>query len=204
MENVYYEFIVHENGIHQIGGKKPVCFEIPSNQFISNFQYLGYVNNDDEKFNWLPFKLHLICPIYLNIDEIYLDYSNESEPQIISPKNASDIDSEFSELTRESYIEFESRKLNLRETKEIDDMECIGISNQPFEVQDLDIPICPVSGMEMEFVCQLMTFGEILVKNRNFETKDEYLEYMNFWCDGSLFVFCDPISKTVCYFIQNT
>ena len=204
MENYYYEFKESKKGIHQIGGKKPNELKYPENNFISSFQYLGLINNKDQAFNWLPFKLHLICPIYLNIEEVILDYTNELEPKIITPKETAKIDSEFLELTKDSYIEFESRKIELTKSDEIDDMECIGISNKPFQVQDLEIPRCPKSGKEMKFVCQLMTFGEIPVKEKNFETDEEYLEHMNFWCDGSLFVFCEPNSKTVGYFIQNT
>lgn len=204
MESKYYEFVEDENGIHQIGGKIPFEFKIPENKFISSFQYIGFINNEDEKFKWLSFKLHLICPIYLNIEEIFLDYSNENQPKIISPNKTAEIDSEFLELNRESYIEFQSLKIGLKETNEIDDMECIGTANNLIEVQDIENPICPKSNRKMKFVCQLMTFGEIPVKERNFETDEEYLEHMNFWCDGSLFVYCEPSTKTVCYFIQNT
>ena len=204
MENVFHEFVEDENGTHQIGGKKPIELKYPENNFISNFQYLGFINNKDQKFNWLPFKLHLICPIYLNIEELVLDYTNELEPKIIIPKKTAEIDSEFLELTENSYIEFESRKIGLIKSDEIDDMECIGVSNRPFEVQELVIPRCPKSGKEMKFVCQLMTFGKISVKEKNFETDEEYLEHMNFWCDGSLVVFCEPNSRVVSYFIQST
>lgn len=204
MESKYYEFIEDKNGIHQIGGKIPTDFKIPVNDFISSFQYIGYLNNEDEKLGWLPFKLHLICPIYLNIDKVFLDYTEKNQPQIISPNNAAEIDSEYLELNADSYIEFESRQLALKATEEIDDMECIGITKNPFEVQNLEIPTCPKSNREMKFVCQLMTFEEISVVERNFETDEEYLGHMNFWCDGSLFVFCDPDSKTICYFIQST
>ena len=204
MGNYFYEFVEEENGQHQIGGKQPIEFKFPGNNFISNFQYLGFINNNDKLFNWLPFKLHLICPIYLNIDKIYLDYSSQNQPKLISPKNTAEIDSEYLELTTESYLDFEERKVTLVKSTEIDDMECIGISNKLFKVQNLNIPRCPKSGNKMKFVCQLMTFGEIPVNKRNFESEDENLDYMNFWCDGSLFVFCEPISKTVCYFIQST
>ncbi len=204
MEKPYYEFIEAEAGIHQIGGKKPEEFEYPDNEFISNFQYIGLINNRDRWLSWLPFKLHLICPIYLNINAVFLDYSNASQPKIISPKDTSRIDSEHLFLTVDSYIEFESRKVNLVKKRKIDDMECIGVAVNPFDAQDIPIPKCPKTGDEMKFVCQLMTFGEVPVKEKNFESDEEYLEHMNFWCDGSLFVFCEPNSKTVCYFIQST
>ena len=31
-----------------------------------------------------------------------------------------------------------------------------------------------------------------------------YLDTLNFWCDGDLFVFLEPESKIMCLLIQNT
>ncbi len=204
MKQYFFELVENEGGKHQIGGKKPNELNYPKNNFIANFQYLGFLDNSDKNFNWLPFKLHLIYPIYTNAEELILDYTNEVKPVIIYPESSDQIDSEFTELTTDSYIEFDSRKIKLVKTYEIDDMNCIGVSNIPFEIQELDVPVCPKSGNIMRFVCQLMTFGEIPVKIRNVESDYDELSFMNFWSDGSLFVFCEPEAKTVCYFIQNT
>lgn len=207
--NKFIEFIESQKGKHQIGGKKPSNFKYPKNEFLANFQYIGFINRDDDLFKWLPFNLHLICPIYLDIEEVYLDYSIENAPTIIKPQKTSEITSGFDDLTIDSYIEFDTRKLELVESVEIDDFECIGVAKYPFSsLENVHVPICPKSGRKMKFVCQLMTFGRIPTKERNFKSSDEYLDeyyqFMNFWCDGSLFVFIEPDTKIVCYFIENT
>ena len=199
-----FEFQESPNGMHQIGGKKPTELQYPVNKFTGDFQYVGLLNRQDSSFNWLPFDLHLICPIYLNIDKVFLNYTDPSKPKLIHPIDTEAIDSEYDELKADSYIEFESIKVELQKVKEIDDLECIGIAGKPMFVQDLDIPICPINKKKMKFVCQLMTFGEISTKEKNFDSDYPDFEHMCFWGDGSLFVFMEPESKTVCYFIQHT
>jgi hypothetical protein len=71
-------------GLHQLGGEMPNDFLQPENNCIVPFQYLGFINNQDEKFSWLPFAIHVTCPIYLNFDYVFLDYSNPNNPVIIN------------------------------------------------------------------------------------------------------------------------
>jgi hypothetical protein len=58
-----YEFRRDENGKHQIGGDVPKNFTMPDSQFMTDFQYLGFIDNSDELFSWIPFKVHLVCLI---------------------------------------------------------------------------------------------------------------------------------------------
>lgn len=211
---MYYEFKKSDKGLHQLGGLPPEEFEIPANRFKVDFQYLGFINNQDKLMNWLPFRLHLICPIFVDFEKIYLDYVDELEPQIILPQNTRQYSTAFDELDRESIIQFRPIRFELNESKEIDEMDCLGIGNHPIHVQyyiggkplenDYHIPSCPITDQKMKFVCQLMTFGEVPVSHKNFESDSDYLNFMNFWCDGSLYVYCNPESRIVCYFIQNT
>ncbi|MFA8451943.1 MAG: hypothetical protein ACEPOW_14705 [Bacteroidales bacterium] len=199
-----YEFKKDNKGIHQLGGIKPNDLVYPKNEFLSNFQYIGLINRTDEVFNWIPFNLHLICPVYLNIEKVFLNYNNPQIPKLISPKDTAKIDSEYDELTIDSLIQFEATRFKVEKVNQIDEMECLGITGNPACLNGIETPICPISKKRMKFVCQIMTFGEIPVKMKNFESEYSDFEHMCFWGDGSLFVFMEPETKTVCYFIENT
>ncbi|KEY18745.1 hypothetical protein [Kaistella antarctica] len=205
------EFYKNENGLHTLGGTFPADFTVPENKFLSGFQYVGFINSSDKYFNWLPFDVHLICPIYLDIENVYLDYSNPNAPKILAPEDSSEITSAFDELKKDSIIQFKQSKLSLREFEGLTDeneLTILGIAGKPNLLQDDDVPICPKSGKKMKFLCQFSTWNQIETEFTNVECEDkfmqQYFERMNFWCDGSLYVFIEPESKTVCYYIQNT
>lgn len=205
------EFYKNENGLHTLGGNFPADFTVPENEFLSGFQYIGFINRSDIYFNWLPFDVHLICPIYLDIENVYLDYSNPNAPKIIAPEDTSEITSAFDELKKDSIIQFKESKLSLREFEGLTDeneLTIVGFAGKPNFLQDDDVPICPKSGKKMKFLCQFSTWNQIETEFTNVECDDkfmqQYFEHMNFWCDGSLYVFVQPESKTVCYYIQNT
>lgn len=84
MPSKYLEFVEDQHGLHQIGGAMPAELVIPENDFISNFQYIGFLYRKVEAFAWLPFDFNLICPVYLNIDQVY---SSANAPRLISPKD---------------------------------------------------------------------------------------------------------------------
>ncbi len=206
-----YEIEFNINGKHKLGGEIPENFKIPQNEFKSNFQYLGSIDNSDEIFNWLPFKLNLICPIYLDFDQIYLDYENPNEPKLIYPKNSSEIGTAFDTLDINSKIIFEEKIFKVKEFEgvtEENEFDVIGIAGKPNWTQEQNIPNCPKNNKKMKFVCQLTSWSDLKTKFTNVVCEDDYeqklFEKMNFWCDGDLYIFIEPESKTVCYFIQNT
>ncbi|WET03221.1 hypothetical protein [Flavobacterium sp. YJ01] len=206
-----YEFEFNENGKHQLGGEIPDEFIIPENEFKSNFQYLGYINNDDEVFNWLPFKLNLICPIYLDIDLIFLDYEKPNEPKLIYPKNTSEIGSAYTTLDINSRVIYEAQNFSLIEfdgVTEDNEFDIKGIAGKPHWDQKQNIPKCPKTNNKMKFVCQLTSWNDVPTKYTNVVADNDYeqnlFSKMNFWDDGSLYVFIEPEAKTVCCFIQNT
>lgn len=202
-----YELIRDAKGKHQIGGDVPTDFKIPDNEFPAGFQYLGYISNYDPVFSWLPFAVNLIHPIYSDEYFVYLDYSNPSAPKIIEPQNTALSTSAFDEVNRNSKIVFEAITVSAEAKDEIDEFENIGIVGEPDWLQDAEIPACPKTGKPMKFLCQLGSFGDISATYSNIEPSkgaEEYFQKLNFWCDGNLYIFIEPTSKTVCYTMQNT
>lgn len=203
-ENRILQLVEDEYGLHQLGGAIPNGFQLPENNCIVPFQYLGFINNQDKNFNWLPFKINLTCPIYLNIDKVFLDYSNPNNPIIINREEVEKVDASYEyDLNQNTEIIFNEMKFSFIEEKEFSG---VGHSGLPNWMQYPDIPLCPKSGKRMKFLCQLN--GGVTVKTTNIEPKDEwsryYYEELNFGGDGELFVFFEPMSKVACYFIQNT
>ncbi|WP_323758252.1 hypothetical protein [Roseivirga sp.] len=202
-----YELIRNEKGKHQIGGETPLDFIIPYNEFIAGFQYLGFIDNTDPLFSWLPFRVNLIHPIYTDEYSVYLDYANPNSPLIIEPKDTAASTSAFDEIDKNSKIIFEGVKVSVEEKDEIDEFESIGICGEPDWLQEAEVPKCPKSGNPMKFLCQLGSFSNIKATYSNVEPTDgmeQYFENLNFWCDGDLYIFIEPTSKAMCYTMQNT
>ena len=205
------EFFQDPKGLHQLGGEPPKDFKIPENEFLGGFQYLGVINNADKYFEWLPFPLHLICPIFTDFDYVFLDYENPNEPRLIYPTNTSEVTSAYDELTQDSYIIYSQENFTLRPfegVNEDNEFEVVGVAGKPHWTQSQNIPTCPKTKRKMQFVCQLMSNGPITAKEKNFVGASDYYEKLftelNFWCDGDLKVFFNPKSNVACYFIQNT
>src|SRR6218665_810092 len=106
-----YELVIDHTGKHQIGGDTPSGFKIPDNEFMAGFQYLGFIDNTDEVFNWLPFKVHLIHPIYVDTYSVYLDYSDPNAPTIIAPQDTASETTAYDELSTDSVVIFEAVKV---------------------------------------------------------------------------------------------
>lgn len=210
-QNKQFEFIQDDNGLHQIGGDNPADFKIPGNQFLGGFQYLGFINNADKEFEWLPFSLQLICLIFTNFDYIFLDYEKPNEPILIHPTNSAEITSEYDELNKDSYIVYNKAAFSLAPFNGINDdneFDVVAIAGKPHWAESNDIPTCPKSKKKMKFVCQIMSNGPVTVKEKNFVGHNDYYEKLftelNFWVDGDVKIFFEPTSKVACYFIQNT
>ena len=203
-ENRILQLVENNKGLHQLGGEIPVDFELPENNCVVPFQYLGFIDNQDKNFNWVPFMVNLTCPIYLNIGNVFLDYSNPNKPTIINREEVEKADTSYEDdLNQNSEIVFNEMKFSFVEEEEFSGT---GHSGLPNWIQYPDIPMCPKSGKRMKLLCQLN--GGVTAKRTNVEPKDEwyrhYYEELNFWGDGDLFVFFEPTSKVACYFIQNT
>jgi hypothetical protein len=197
--NRIYNFEESSRGKHQLGGDVPKGFTLPVCNTAVPFQYLGFIDNKGKIFDWLPFKLHLTSPIYLNVMNVFLDYTDPMSPVVINREDLEEADTSHDELKKDSVIVFDSARFDF-----IEDIE-FGVSGHagiPQWIQASDIPRCPKSGTRMKFVCQLRDGVE--VKRSNVVDPDNYFKEMEFWGDGDLFVFFEPSSKVACYFIQNT
>jgi hypothetical protein len=205
----YFEGNENIKGLHQIGGSFSEEFQQPEHNCLSQFQYLGYINNEDNNFNWLPFKLHLTCPIYLYFEELFLDYSDPQKPVIINREELERMPSNFDEeINKSSYIEFESKKISFDIKKGynyISDNDIDMCSGLPNFIQGVFIPECPKTGRKMKYVCQIYKgtktkISNIVPRNDWYKT---YFEKMDF-SGSDLYVFFEPTSKVACYFMQGT
>ncbi|HZY79494.1 MAG TPA: hypothetical protein VFE50_08225, partial [Cyclobacteriaceae bacterium] len=153
-EHRLYNFTANVNGPHQLGGEIPWGFHLPKIKLAVSFQYLGFISKDDELFNWLPFHLNLACPIYLNFEKVFLDYSDPGWPEVINKEELEGADTSHEEdVNSETEIVYSAKKFRFKETVE-STLSCAGI---PTYLQYPAIPTCPKSGKLMKFVCQLDT-----------------------------------------------
>ncbi|MEI9911028.1 MAG: hypothetical protein WDO71_15940 [Bacteroidota bacterium] len=201
-----FEFIPGAAGIHQLGGEVPEEFILPAHNLVTSFQYIGFIDNRDNAFSWLPFKVHLICPIYLNFEKVFLDYSNPFSPVLMNADELSDADSSFDELSGDSIIVYDSVKFYTVRSSVYGNG--IGHTGVPGWYQAPGIPRCPKTNRIMKFLCQLNRQANVPAKYHNVIPEEsyhlQYFEEMNFWMDGDLYIFFEPESKTCCYIIQNT
>ena len=207
--NREYYLIRNPNGVSHLGGDISEGFSIPQNKCPGSFQYLGYLNNQDRGFRFLESGIHLICPIYMNIDKVWLDYSDAMNPIIINLDEINSLDTEYEDLNDNSIISFEKTPFITTPIK-TDSNYRLGRTGKPDWIQHKEVPVCPMTNNKMRFLCQLeYQFQEpIKTKYTNVKPEDlhykEYFDEMNFWGSGDLYVFFEPKSKTACYFIQNT
>ncbi len=189
-----------------LGGELPEDFTLPKFDFVAPFQYLGKLSKDDEVFDWLPFDLHLVAPIYLNIYEFYVDYSDPMAPKVLDVEGLRNTDNSYDDLKADSEIVYEQVYITTRPSTNFGlDMGHTGV---PSWIQYPEIPTCPKSNNTMRFVMQLSSSDVVKTKRTNIKVTDDwyqqYFDTMNFWGDGDLYIFFDPESKVACFIIQNT
>jgi hypothetical protein len=140
-------------GVHQLGGEIPADFSLPENSCVVPFQYLGFISNEDPNFNWLHFKLHLTAPIFLNVGDVFLDYSDPAKPALINREEVEAADTSYEEdLNEDSEIVYQPTPFNFKPSTGFSESGGSGIPNW---IQYPSIPVCPKSGKRMQFVCQL-------------------------------------------------
>lgn len=194
------------NSDSYIGGLPPRKFEFPEAHQKTPFQYIGKISKSANGIDWLPFDLHIIAPIFLKFDKVFLDYSDPQKPKVINDEELKKASSLYNEINPESEITYRKTPIKFRETDDFGyDLGHAGVPNW---IKYPDIPNCPKSGRVMQFVCQIKSESGIETESSNILTKDgvapDYSEILNFRVDGDLFIFFEPKSKVLCLFIQNS
>lgn len=206
----YKEYEIHNiynlhfdiNGLHYLGGTIPQSFNIPYLKENKPFQYLGLISNSDSNFNWLPFDINLVCPIYSYFNYLYLDYSNPNSPTLLNNKDFENVEFSYEEYSNDSLILDDKIRFNFIES---DMNEALVSAGLPFWSQTPDIPKSPINNKRMKFLCE--------ISSDNYEFKDEpqsynkldnkYYDRLSFG-DATLYVFFEPESKIACYLWQGT
>jgi hypothetical protein len=204
--NQIYRLVKTSNSNSYLGGKPTEDLTIPKFEFNAPFQYIGKFSKDDEAFNWLPFDLHVVAPIYLNIEPLFIDYSDPNNPKVLDEEGLASTDNSYDDLKPDSEIVF--KKVSFKATKSSDFDGELGHTSVPNWIQYPEIPTSPKNNKTMRLVCQLQSNVGVMTDYSNVNPEDEwfkqYFEQMNFWGDGDLFVFFEPESKVLCVMIQNT
>ena len=205
-ENQIYRLTTTVRSNSYLGGKPSEEFHMPKFEFIAPFQYIGCFSKQDEAFDWLPFDLELVAPIYLNINQLFIDYSDPMHPKVIDVERLANTDTSYEALKPDSEIVFE--RVNFKAYKSRDFSCELGHTGVPNWIQYPDIPVSPKNNKTMRLVCQLPSNVGVMTQSTNVKPEDKwserYFEQMNFWGDGDLFVFFEPESKVACVMIQNT
>jgi hypothetical protein len=208
-ENKIAFLIKDENGKHQIGGKRPNDFILPTNEHLKfPFTYLGFIDSSDDFFSWIGIdKLHISYPLFEGAFEIFLDYSNPSKPEMIyTPKfDYSWGDEETKGIEK---IEFNTQRYSIKTDLEFDKIqdklgEEILLTGIPMWYQYPQIPICPKSNKVMRFVTTINSDHSIKVKDKtgleNIPFSDDFLIFGDM---GHMYVFFEPTSKVMCLNVQ--
>jgi hypothetical protein len=201
-----WDIIKADSSSSYFGGVCPDSFVIPQPQFVAPFQYLGKLSKSAPQLSWLPFDLHLTAPLYNDFDTLILDYTDPNRPTIVNIEHLKSAGTSFEAfLTPTSMVEFERQPIAFGEPYQA--RPVLGHLGVPRWVQWPKIPSCPGSKHAMRFVGQIKYENGIQTRSTNVQTTKDfetYFQHLNFWGDGDLFIFFDPISKIACLFIQNT
>lgn len=204
--NTAWQIVPAERAESYLGGEPPQGFQMPVFPFNAPFQYLGKLSAADEAFQWLPFDLHLVAPVYLNFDQLFIDYSDPNHPQVLDVAALEQAGTAYDDLKPDSRIVFKKVPVKAVQIPGPDpSFGCAGIPNY---LQYPTIPVCPKSKKPMRFLCQLSSDDRVATAATTVQPSEagygRYFDHLNYWGDGDLFVFFDPESKVVCYFIQIT
>ncbi|MBK9509052.1 MAG: hypothetical protein IPO04_06030 [Cytophagaceae bacterium] len=151
-------------GYHQIGGKKPSDFVIPRTKDIGDFQYLGFLSNEDPTFNWLgliPFGLSNI----FKLPESLFGLFKLLNPTIINIEGNSNSDTSFDFLNSSFFINF--KEYNCHFEGAVNYGYGMAHSGIPEWIQYPYFPRCPKTNKILRFVCQLKSSGGVMVEETN-------------------------------------
>lgn len=204
--------ILNPNGINSIGGKASAEIEIPKLE-TSPMVYFGCVSKNETHLPLIDFDLHLICPIFLDLQApIFLDYSEPIKPKLIRDKVPSNFAQLFEDIPYDAYIEYKKQNFSFTNASPskmqigVHELEVIpgeiGQSGIPIWIQEEEWPNCPISGEKMEFLFQLGDIDDCqTLEGQDILDKEYIAPYLHFG-HGYLYVFYEPNSRVVGYLNQ--
>jgi hypothetical protein len=196
-----YQFAEKENGFHQFGGEVPKELTMPNDYFIAPTLYLGYINSQDPIFSWLKHPLHIVCPLHMNFDAIYMDYSNPLAPKFLNYSELDPEDCPFDGFTADSEIVYHPVRFNLEPYRDYG--TSLGRAGAPQWTQRPATPRCPKSGRFMRFVFQSHFTGVNAMRNNVIPESKDYRQYYDeLVIDGYLYLFFEPETNVACYIAQ--
>ena len=199
-----------------LGGDAIDDFEMPKFDVLqAPFQYITNLNAEELGLTWMPFEQLNICyPLFSGIhDVLFFDYTNPLQPKLINREVY--VDHVYGKFTSSMKHVFEKHYLSSISILDLNEDQDLfvdfwyeAITGVPFWIQAPNIPTCPKSGKSMKFVAQLATYDKVKAKDSTMVSRKTYFEEdasaMNFWGGGSMYIFMDPMSKTVGILIQST
>ena len=206
----FYVMEQSNSGSISIGGNSK-SIVLPSIACQGTFQYLGVLTAGSEAWTWLDFDFHLMAPILLDFNLLWMDYSEPESPVILNKDEIEKVGSAYDDiLTTTSFIEYNEVRTQLKIENEVGEheREALGYAGLPVWFQGEMMPRCVKTGKRMKFLCQLTSSDMVKAADRNFDINDEFIEErlqsLDFWGGGALYVFLQPESKIACYTIQTT
>jgi len=194
------EFVHNTKGLNYLGGKPPKEFSLPTINSGHPFQYLGMLNSKDATFN-LKHDLHLVCPIYLGFNGLWLDYKDPLAPKVVNNEDMSKATNIYG-LQTDHKIVYNKIRFSTKPWPAASRHG--GHTGVPTWIQSPESPINPKTSQIMELICQLgdadLSVSSIAGKSiipkkskRNFVLEEDYLNEdvseMRFWGSGDLYVF---------------
>lgn len=192
-------FAKDAGGRHQIGGAPPANLQLPScTEMQTSFQYLGFIDGTDPFFSWIgvPY-LHITYPLFECNFGVYLDWTDPWNPRILNPET---FDPAWWDETQSGWdtVRFTPVRYTVCTPDNGTAFSMQSLCGVPLWLQAPEIPVCPVTGEPMRFVCQLASNEDILVtpdsEGADLPFADEYLCFGD--C-GYLYVFYHPESKVM-------
>lgn len=214
-----------------LGGYKPYEVKMPVDGPVS-FQYLGFVSKDESIFQGTGFEIDLIFPVYGSVKKVFIDYSDPGLPLVLNAEELEKSTTSHDEyVNRHTVIDYLKQRLIFHPAGNDSDespFASSSVAGIPLWKDVPSIPHCPKSGRRMLFLMQIspelarqvpVRYSNIRLKEpkviervgRNGDIdyifldrpEEECYKYMNFHGNGTLYIFYEPESKVVCYFIQN-
>lgn len=148
-----------------------------------------------------------IAPIYDSFTQLYLDYSDPLVPRIINGE-AVRFSRTFDEMDASSTVTFTKTPLAFEKGGSL--TYGYGYTGVPNWIQGPVYPKCPYSGEDMIFLASFdmeESRDQIAVEGLNFQVENDHARYFNklaFWISGAIYIFINPKTNVVCYFLQTT